>query len=56
MNAFKLKIGIIVISLFYLSITNIMSIHTNKLDTNKLDTHEGKLQGIIVKRKVISKE
>ena len=37
-NGFQIKIGIILTSLlFYLSITNIMSI-----DTNKLDTHAGR--------------
>ena len=35
MNGYKIKIGIILTSLlFYLSITNIMSIDTNKLDTH----------------------
>ena len=35
MNGYKIKIGIILTSLlFYLSITNIMSIDKNKLDTH----------------------
>ena len=35
MKRFQLKIGIIVTSfLFYLSITNIMSVDTDKLDTH----------------------
>ena len=41
MNGFQIKIGILVTTLFYLSITNIMSIDTSKLDTKKLDTHAG---------------
>ena len=41
MNGFQIKIGILVTTLFYLSITNIMSIDTSKLDKKKLDTHAG---------------